>query len=86
MNRTFFYVAAALVVLSAVSFGLTFTVLGIYALISSILLGIAALAFVSAQQKKEKFKALLFVKIAAYAVLATAVLFFIGGTIYSQTV
>ncbi len=86
MNRTFFYIAAALVLLSATAFGLTFTVLGIYALISSILLGIAALAFVSAQQKKQNFKALLYVKIAAYVMLAVAVLFFIGGTIYSQTV
>ena len=86
MNRTFFYIAAALLLLSAVAFGLTFTKLGIYSLISSILLGLSSLAMIAAQQKKEKFKALFYLKIAAYAMLAVAVLFFIGGMIYSAIV
>lgn len=86
MNRIYFYIAIALSVLCAVAFGLTFTKLGIYSLISGILLGLCALAFVTAQQKKEKFKALLYLKIIDYALLALNVLLFIGGMIYSATV
>lgn len=54
MNRIYFYIGAALSLLCAVAFGLTFSPLRIYSLISSIVLGIAALSMVAAQQKKGK--------------------------------
>lgn len=83
MDKIYFYISIACCVLAAVAFGLAFTVLGVYALISSILLGIAALSFSAAQKKKNKLPALLYLNIAAYAVLALAVALFIGGLIYS---
>lgn len=85
-NRIYFYIACAACGLAVIFFGLTFSPLGIYALISSILLGIAALAFTRAQEKKYKFGGIKYVKIAGYAVLIISVLFFIGGLIYSAVV
>lgn len=83
MNKTYFYISVACCALAAVAFGLAFTVLGVYALISSILLGIAALSFAAAQKKKNKLPELLYVNIAAYIVLGAAAALFIGGLIYS---
>lgn len=86
-GKIFFYIACFLCAAGAVLFGLAFVPqLGIYALISSILSGIAALSFASAQRKRNDFKGVKYVRIAAYAVLAAAVLFFAGGLIYSAVV
>lgn len=84
--KIYFYIAIAACVLSAVAFGLCFTFMGIYALISSILLGLCSLAFCNAQKKKNNFKAVLYVKIGAYCVTGIAALLFIGGLIYSAVV
>ena len=86
MNRIYFYIGAALSLLCAVAFGLAFSPLRIYSLISSIVLGIAALSMVAAQQKKEKFKALFYLKIADYILLAAGVILFVSGMIYSALV
>lgn len=85
-KKIYFYVAIALCVLGAVAYGLSFTFMGIYALISSILLGIGCLSFCTAQKKKNNFKQILYVKICAYAVLGIALLTFLGGLIYSAVV
>ena len=85
-TKIYFYISVALCVLCAVAFGLSFTALGLYALISSILLGIASLSFAATQKKKNNFAAVKYVKIAAYILLAICVGFFIGGLIYSATV
>lgn len=82
-GKTYAYIAVALTVLAAAAFGLMFTALGIYALIASLLLSLAALAFTGTQQKKNSFKGLIVIKVCAYAVLAAAAAVFIGGIIYS---
>lgn len=81
--KTYFYIAVAACALGFAAFGLSFSPLGVYALISSILLGIASLAFIVRQKKKENLKALIYVKIAAYVLLALALALFIGGLVYS---
>ena len=82
-EKLFAFVAIGLTVAGAVAFGLSFTVLGIYALIASLLLEIGAMTFVNVQKKKKDFKWLLYVKIAAYVLFFAAVLVFVGGTVFS---
>ena len=82
-GKTYAYIAVALTVLGAVAFGLTFTVLGIYSLIASVLFCLGALTFINIQKRKNNFSQLLYIKIAAYVVLGIAVAFFIGGIIWS---
>lgn len=83
-KKTYFYIGIAATVLGVAAFGLTFTALGVYALIASVLFALAALSFLGTQQKKHNFKGVFFAKIAAYALLAVAVAFFIGGIIWSS--
>lgn len=82
-KKTYAYIAIALAALSAVALGLSFTALGIYSLIASILLALASLAFVNVQKRKNKFRNLIFIETAAYIVLAAAVAIFIGGIVWS---
>lgn len=82
-KKTYFIVGVVATVLSAVAFGLAFTVLGIYALIGSVLFSLAALSFLNTQKKKNDFKAVFYAKIAATAVLVVCLAFFIGGIIYA---
>jgi hypothetical protein len=82
-GKTYFYIAIVLDVLSAVAFALTFTALGIYSLIASILLTLASLTFCNTQKKKNNLPYLKWVFIASYALLTIEVLLFIGGIIYS---
>lgn len=83
-GKTYAYIAVALTVLGAVAFGLSFTVMGIYSLIASVLFSLGALTFANIQKKRNNFKELIFVFIAAYAVLAVTVAFFIGGIIWAS--
>ncbi|MDE6585251.1 MAG: hypothetical protein K2K80_01040 [Clostridia bacterium] len=82
-TKIYFYLAIALCAAGAVLFGLAFSPAGLYALIASILCAIAALSFTSAQKKKNAVAGLLYVKIAAYVVLALSAALFIGGLVYS---
>ena len=82
-GRLFAYIAIGLIVAGAVSLGLIFTVLGIYALIASILFEIAALAFVNIQKRKNDFKELKIIKIIAYVALGITAAVFVGGIIYA---
>ena len=85
-TKTYFYIAIAACVLSAVAFGLSFSFMGIYALISSLILELCALSFCVTQKKKNNFPALKFVFIAAYVLLALSALLFVGGLVYSAIV
>lgn len=84
-GKTYAYIAMGLVAAAAVSFGLMFTILGIYALISSILLSIAALSFAETQKKKNNLSWLIYLKIVIFVMLALAIGFFIGGIVVSAT-
>lgn len=77
-----FYVALCACVLGAVAFGLAFTKLAIYSLIASILFEIAALGFCNTQKKTNNFKAVTYLKIVIYILLALFTAFFMGGIIY----
>ena len=75
-DKLFVFVAIGLIISGAVAFGLYFTVLGIYALVTSALLEFAAMVCLNVQKKFGNFKWLIFVKIAAYAMFAAAVVVF----------
>ena len=77
------YVLIAVVCMSvgAVALGLSFTSLGNYALVASMILGVAAVTLINLQQKKKNFKQLLYFKIAAYVIFAAALALFAVGAI-----
>ena len=82
-GKSRFYAGAAACVAGAVAFGLSFTLLGIYALISSIIIEIGALCFLRIQIKKNPFKAAFCFYVTAYVLLAAFAVFFICGIIFS---
>ncbi len=82
-GRTYAYIAIALTALSALAIGLSFTVLGIYSLISAVLLSLASLTFVNVQKKKNDFPKLKIINICAYTVLGICLIIFTGGIIWS---
>ena len=82
-GKLFAFVAIGLCAAGAIAFGLSFTVLGIYALIASLIFQIAALTFVNLQKKKNDLKWLLYVRIAAYTLFVAALFLFAGGAIWS---
>ena len=84
-SKVYFYIAIGACVLAAVAFGLSFSLLGIYALIASLLFELCALSFCVTQKKKNNFPALKFVFIAAYVLLGLSAVLFVGGLIYSAT-
>ena len=77
------YIAIGLILGGAVALGVSFTKLGIYALIASMIFQIAAMTFLNLQKKKNDFKWLLYIKIVSYILFAAALLIFLGGTIWS---
>lgn len=82
-TRTYFFIATVLLVLAAVAFGCAFIKgAGIYCLIASVLLELSALSFLSTQKKKNNFKAVFYVTVAAYVLLGLSLLLFIGGMIF----
>ncbi len=85
-TKTYFYISIVMCVLSAVAFGLSFSFMGIYALIASLILELCALSFAVTQKRKNPLPALKFVFIAAYVLLALSALLFVGGLIYSAIV
>ena len=85
-SKVYCYIAIGACVLAAAAFGLSFSFMGIYALIASLILELCALSFCVTQKKKNHFSALKFVFIAAYILLALSALLFIGGLVYSAIV
>ncbi|MDE6441276.1 MAG: hypothetical protein K2L12_00805 [Clostridia bacterium] len=82
-GKTYAYIAAGLICLAAVAIGLSFTVLGIYSLIASVLLSLASLSFVNIQKRKNNFARLKIITVCAYTVLCIGGVIFIGGLIWS---
>ena len=82
-KKTYAYIAIGLIIAGAIAFGVSFTALGIYALTASMIFEIAAITFINLQDKKNKLKWSIYVKVAAYAVFVAALLVFVGGTIWS---
>ncbi len=81
--KLYFYAAIVCASLGAVSFGLAFTLLAIYALICSILFEILAVGLCGMQKRKNNFKGLLPLTVVCYSFLAAFIMFFIGGIIYT---
>lgn len=85
-TRVYFFIAIGALLLAAVAFGCTFiNGVGVYALIASVLLELAALSFLSTQKKKNNFKGVFYATIAAYVLLGLSVALFAGGLIYVAT-
>lgn len=84
-TKLYFYFAIGACVLAAAAFGLSFSFMGIYALIASIVFELTALSFAGAQKKKHNLPAVKFITIIAYVLLALSALLFIGGMIYTAT-
>ena len=82
-NRTYFYIALSALVGAAAALGCAFIpAIGVYMLITSVLLELGALAFLSAQKKKNDFRGLKYLTVAAYILLALSAALFCGGLIY----
>ena len=82
-GKTYAYIELGLMAGAALFFGLSFTVMGIYSLIASILLSLASITFINLQKKKYDFKWLIYIKIVAYIIFAVIFLFFAGGILWS---
>ena len=80
-DRLFIIIAIALAALGAVALGLAFTKLGGYALIVCLVFEVIAMTAVNIQQKKQKFKWLLYFKIATYLLFAVAIVLLLTGTV-----
>ena len=78
------FIAAGLILAGAVALGLSFTKLGIYSLIASMLFEISAMTFINLQKKKNDLKWLIYLRIAAYAFFIAALFLFAGGTIWAS--
>ena len=82
-GKTYAFISAGLCAAAAVALGLSFTLLGVYSLIASVILSIASLSFLNVQKRKYNFKNLIIIRITALTVLGIAVAIFIGGIIWS---
>ena len=87
-TKTYFWVGAGAAVAGVIAFVLTLClpkILGVYGLIAAVLCALVSLSFLGTQKKKNNFKAVLYVTIASYILLAVYVAFFIGGIIYASS-
>ena len=82
-GRIYAFIAIGLTAFGILFFGLSFTVMGIYSLIASIILYIASLTFLNVQKKKNNLKWIIYVQIVTYVAFAVAFLFFAGGILWS---
>lgn len=83
-NKNCFWASVVAFALGALLFGLTFTLLGAYALFASLLSELAALSFLNAQKKRGNFPACKAVKILSYVVLILGVALLIGAAVYKS--
>lgn len=83
-GKAYAYISIASIIACAVFLGLMFTRLSIYALISSILLALCALAFANIQKSKNPFKGLKIIIVISYVMLIVSILIFVGGIIWGQ--
>lgn len=85
-TRSRFYAAIAAAALSAVALGLAFLpAVGLYFLVSSVLLEICALSFSAAQKKINPFPAVKILEITVYVLLFLSLALFTGGLICSSS-
>lgn len=83
-TRSAFFIGLGALIAAVIAFGLAFLPpLGVYSLIASVLLELASLSFLNAQKKRNFFKAVKYVTVFAYAMLAASVALFAGGLIFS---
>lgn len=80
-EKLFALIAIILEALGAVALGLAFTRLGGYALIVCMVIEAVAMTFINIQQRKEKFKWLIYLKTAAYLLFAVAVILLVTGVV-----
>ena len=80
-EKLYAYIAIGLIAVGAILLGLSFTALGSYSLLGCMLLEIIAITFVNLQKRKNDFKWLIYIKIAAYIVFIVALVLFVGGTV-----
>lgn len=82
-TRSYFFIALGALIAAAVAFGCSFIPgAGVFLLIASVLLELTSLSFLSTQKKKNNFKAVFYLTIAAYVLLALSAALFAGGLIY----
>lgn len=82
-NRAYFYIAIALIIVNAVTLGLSFLPnIGVYMLITSVTEELCALAFLSAQKKRYNFKGVFIATLVTYILLAASLILFVGGLVY----
>ena len=65
-GKMYAFIAVALTAAGALFLGLSFTVMGIYSLITSLILTLAALTFENVQKRKNDFKQLKIIKIITF--------------------
>lgn len=77
-NKNNFWIAVVCCALGGLFFGLSFTVMGVYALFSSMILELAAVSFLNAQKRHGYFLACKILRVVSYVIMAVGVGFVIG--------
>ena len=75
-KKTFAFVAIGLIIAGAVALGLSFTALGPYLLLVSMMLEIVAVSFANYQKKLKNFKWLIYIQIVAYVIFGVGIVLF----------
>ena len=75
-KKTFAFIAIGLIIAGAVALGLSFTVLGVYSLVVSMMLEIVAVSFANYQKKLNNFKWLIYIQIVAYVIFGVGIVLF----------
>lgn len=82
-TRSYFYAAFAALVAAVAALGCAFIPgAGVYMLIASVLLELTTLSLLSAQKRKNNFKGVFFLTVAAYIFLGISAALFAGGLVY----
>jgi cytochrome c oxidase assembly protein Cox11 len=71
-SKTNFWIAVVCFVLGGVALGLCYTVLGVYALFSSMILELAAVTFLNAQKKHNYFLLCKILRVLSYVIMLVA--------------
>ena len=80
-SKLYLFIAIGFMVAGAVALGVSFTVLGRYALIACMVLVTVAMTFINLQRRKKDFKWLLYFRIGAYILFVVPVVLFITGIV-----
>jgi hypothetical protein len=77
-TKKYFWIAVVCFALGILFFGLSFTILGTYALFGSMILELAAISFLNGQKRYNYFLACKILRIASYAVMLVGVAMVLG--------